>query len=155
MRRELTRKGIDMAKADGNQKTIVGQIHPDVLSFTVGKDPVLDLELAVWDCLGTAAHVTMLSKMRVTPPIMGTEERNRVVAALVEIIREVRDGTFSITETDQDVHLAVERRLTERLTERTIAPVPSGELSSTTRMSAWGTTWWIWGISKATFSASL
>ncbi|MFA6632229.1 MAG: lyase family protein, partial [Kiritimatiellia bacterium] len=104
-----------MAKADGNQKTIVGKIHPDVLSFTVGKDPVLDLELAVWDCLGTAAHVTMLSKMRVTPPIMGTEERNRVVAALVEIMREARAGAFTITEADQDVHLAVERRLTERL----------------------------------------
>ena len=104
-----------MLKAGGNQKTIVGQIHPDVLSFTVGKDPVLDLELAEWDCLGTAAHVTMLSKMRVAPPIMGTEERKRVIAALVEIMREARAGTFTITEADQDVHLAVERRLTERL----------------------------------------
>ena len=63
------------------QKTIVGKIHPDVLGFTVGKDPVLDIDLAVWDCLGTAAHVTMLSKMRVKPAILGTAERNRVVAA--------------------------------------------------------------------------
>ena len=56
-----------MKKRADAQKTIVGTIHPDVLAFTVGKDPVLDLDLAVWDCIGTAAHVTMLSKMRVQP----------------------------------------------------------------------------------------
>jgi len=104
-----------MKKTASGQKTIVGKIHPDVLSFTVGKDPVLDLDLAVWDCLGTAAHVTMLSRMRVKPAILGTEERNRVVAALVDVIREAQSGDFTITEADQDVHLAVERRLTERL----------------------------------------
>ena len=104
-----------MKKTANGQKTIVGKIHPDMLSFTVGKDPVLDLDLAVWDCLGTAAHVTMLSKMRVKPAILGTEERNQVVGALVEVIREAQSGGFTITEADQDVHLAVERRLTERL----------------------------------------
>ena len=98
-----------------DQKTLIGQINPDVLAFTVGKDPVLDLDLAVWDCLGTAAHVTMLSRMRVTTPILTTEERNRVVAALSDIIAEARAGKFTITAADQDVHLAVERRLTERL----------------------------------------
>lgn len=104
-----------MKKMANGQKTIVGKIHPDVLSFTVGKDPVLDLDLAVWDCLGTAAHVTMLSRMCVKPAILGTEERSRVVAALVDVIREAQSGRFTITEADQDVHLAVERRLTERL----------------------------------------
>jgi argininosuccinate lyase len=106
-----------MKKETASQKTIVGKIHPDVLAFTVGKDPVLDLDLAVWDCLGTAAHVTMLSRMRVRPAVLGTAERNRVIAALAEVIREIRDGEFRITQADQDVHLAVERRLTERLGE--------------------------------------
>ena len=46
-----------------NAKTVVGAIDPDVLAFTVGQDPVLDLRLAEWDCYGTAAHVTMLSRM--------------------------------------------------------------------------------------------
>lgn len=106
-----------MKKTESGQKTLVGRIHPDVLSFTVGKDPVLDLALVTWDCLGTAAHVTMLSKMRVKPAILGTEERNRVVTELAEVIRDAQAGTFTITEADQDVHLAVERRLTERLGE--------------------------------------
>ena len=39
-------------------------VDPDVLTYTVGEDPVLDLELAKWDCMGTAAHVTMLSEMK-------------------------------------------------------------------------------------------
>lgn len=99
------------------ERTILGSIHPDVLSFTVGKDTVLDRALAVWDCVGTAAHVTMLSRMKVEPVIFSEAERVEVVAALVEVIGEIRGGSFNITTADQDVHLAVERRLTERLGE--------------------------------------
>ena len=98
-----------------NKKTIVGKINPDVLSFTVGLDPVLDLSLAVWDCLGTAAHVTMLSKMRVKPAILSAADKDKIIRALNEIMAEAEQGKFTITEADQDVHLAVERRLTERL----------------------------------------
>ncbi len=104
-----------MESKSENKKTLVGKINPDVLSFTVGLDPVLDLNLAVWDCLGTAAHVTMLSKMKVKPAILSDAEKKKVIRALNEIITEVRQGAFTITEADQDVHLAVERRLTERL----------------------------------------
>ena len=63
-----------------NRKTVVGAIDPDVLAFTEGKDPILDLALAQWDCIGTAAHVTMLSRMEVAPAIFSREERNAVVA---------------------------------------------------------------------------
>ena len=91
-----------------NKKTIVGKINPDVLSFTVGHDPVLDLNLAVWDCIGTAAHVTMLSKMKVKPAILSTTDKDKVIKALNEIIAEAKQGGFTITEADQDVHLAVE-----------------------------------------------
>lgn len=95
--------------------TTVGKINPDVLAFTEGKDPVLDLALAEVDCLGTAAHVTMLTRMVFKPTLFTPEQRNAVVAALADIIAEARRGDFTITAADQDVHLAVERRLTERL----------------------------------------
>ena len=49
------------------EKTITGDVDPDVLEYTVGDDPVLDMDLVRWDCLGTAAHVTMLSEMPVAP----------------------------------------------------------------------------------------
>ena len=95
--------------------TTVGKINPDVLAFTEGKDPILDLALAEVDCLGTAAHVTMLTRMAFKPTLFTPEQRNAVVAALADIIDEARRGDFTITAADQDVHLAVERRLTERL----------------------------------------
>ena len=95
--------------------TTVGAIDPDVLSFTVGKDPVLDLDLAEWDCLGTAAHATMLCRMRYEPRIFTVVDRNAVVAELARIAADARAGRFAITEADQDCHLAIERTLTERL----------------------------------------
>ena len=48
--------------AKQSKTTLIGKIHPDVLAFTVGQDPVLDLELAEWDCLGTAAHVATVAR---------------------------------------------------------------------------------------------
>ena len=96
-------------------KTLIGAIDADVLAFTVGKDPVLDLRLVEWDCLGSAAHVTMLSRISVKPVLFTKAERDAVVAGLVEIMRASREGSFKITEEDQDCHLAIERTLTEKL----------------------------------------
>lgn len=104
-----------MKKTSSGTSTVVGAIDPDVLSFTVGKDPVLDLDLAEWDCIGSAAHATMLSKMKFQPRIFTPEERNAVVAELAKIAALARDGKFTITEADQDCHLAIERTLTEAL----------------------------------------
>ena len=104
-----------MKKNIQGTSTVVGAIDPDVLSFTVGKDPVLDLDLAEWDCIGSAAHATMLSKMKFKPRIFSVEERNAVVVELAKIAEDARTGRFVITEADQDCHLAIERTLTERL----------------------------------------
>ena len=96
-------------------KTLIGAIDADVLSFTVGKDPVLDLRLVEWDCLGSAAHVTMLSRIPIKPVLFTKPERDAIVAGLVDIMRASREGSFKITEEDQDCHLAIERTLTEKL----------------------------------------
>ena len=97
------------------EKTITGDVDPDVLDYTVGDDPVLDMDLVTWDCLGTAAHVTMLSEMPVTPPVVTKDEAARVRAALAQVVAAAQAGDFTIEESDQDVHMAVERRLTETL----------------------------------------
>jgi argininosuccinate lyase len=98
-----------------NRKTTVGVIDETVLAFTAGKDVVLDLALVTADCIGSAAHVTMLSKMPVKPRLFSKAERDAVVAGLVDILRASAAGRFKITLEDQDVHLAVERTLTEKL----------------------------------------
>ncbi|MCL1856434.1 MAG: argininosuccinate lyase [Kiritimatiellaeota bacterium] len=96
-------------------KTTVGDIDADILAFTVGKDPLLDVELVEWDCVGSAAHATMLAAMTVSPPILTKAQCRAVIRELGRIVEASRRGEFVITEADQDVHLAVERTLTERL----------------------------------------
>jgi argininosuccinate lyase len=95
------------------QKTTVGTINEEVLGFTAGRDVELDINLVQADCIGTAAHVTMLSKMK--PPVITPAERKKVIAGLKEIMALADEGKFKIRLADQDVHLAVERTLTEKL----------------------------------------
>ncbi len=99
------------------RKTTVGNIDEDVLRFTVGKDPELDLELAEADCIGSAAHATMLARMRLPKRLFSDAERRRIIRSLVGVIRSIRSGRFRISMDDQDVHMAVERLLTAELGE--------------------------------------
>ena len=99
------------------KKTITDRtIDADILAYTVGDDPVLDLALAKWDCMGTAAHVTMLSEMKgLKRPVVTKAEAAKVRKALGEIVALADKGGFRIRVDDQDVHMAVERMLTEKL----------------------------------------
>ena len=99
------------------KKTITDNtIDADILAYTVGEDPVLDLALAKWDCMGTAAHVTMLSEMKgLKKPIVTKQEAAKVRKELGRIVKLAAAGKFEIRVDDQDVHMAVERLLTEKL----------------------------------------
>ncbi len=97
------------------QKTTVGTINNETLAFTAGRDVELDHALITVDCIGTAAHVAMLSKMPLTPRLITEAERKQVIAGLVEIIGLAQQNKFKIRLADQDVHLAVERTLTKKL----------------------------------------
>ncbi|MBR4523748.1 MAG: argininosuccinate lyase [Kiritimatiellae bacterium] len=91
-------------------------VDPDVLAYTVGQDPVLDRELAVWDCMGTAAHVTMLANLKgLKRPVVTMREAALVRKELGKIAKQAGKGGFEIRVEDQDVHMAVERLLTEKL----------------------------------------
>ena len=97
------------------RKTTVGEVDADVLAYTTGQDRVLDLALVEADCLGTAAHVAMLARMPVRPPLLTAADARRVAAELRGIAAAAAAGKFKISIADQDVHLAVERCLTEKL----------------------------------------
>jgi len=106
------------AKTNAKAKRTItdNQVDPDILSYTVGDDTVLDQKLVLWDCLGTAAHVTMLSEMKgLKKPIVTKAEAAKVRKELAKIVDLSLVGKFVIREDDQDVHMAVERMLTERL----------------------------------------
>ena len=97
------------------RNTTVGVVDSNVLAYTAGQDRVLDMALVEADCFGTAAHVTMLSRVPVKPSLMTAKDARRVIAELRNILADAAAGRFTITLEDQDVHLAVERRLTEKL----------------------------------------
>ena len=97
------------------RKTTVGVVEEEVLAYTAGKDRWLDRALIEADCMGTAAHVAMLSRVPVKPPLVSAKAAKIVVAELRAILVDAAAGRFEIGLEDQDVHLAVERRLTEKL----------------------------------------
>lgn len=100
-----------------SKHTMIGTIRADVLAYTAGKDAELDACLVDADCIGSAAHVTMLAGLPLRPRIFSARDNARIVTELVRIMRRARKGAFKITLQDQDVHLAVEQELTRRLGE--------------------------------------
>ena len=104
-----------MAKKNTQRKTTVGVVDAEVLAYTAGRDVELDRNLIVADCVGTAAHVTMLARMPKKCRVLSPADAKRVVAELVSVLQRAKAGKFKITLEDQDVHLAVERNLTAKL----------------------------------------
>lgn len=68
-----------------------------------------DRRLAAVDIVGTRAHVAMLAACG----IVTAEEHAVISAALDRVGQELDDGAFAFTPTDEDIHTAVERRVTE------------------------------------------
>src|SRR5947209_13026302 len=77
------------------------QIH----AFTVGDDPVTDLELFPFDIEGSAAHARMLGECGLLP--------ESDAKALVSRLRELREAKFTITREEEDCHTALEHSLGE------------------------------------------
>jgi argininosuccinate lyase len=61
------------------------------------------------DIAGSRAHVSGLARVA----LISNDERDAVLAALDQVEREIGDGSFAFLEADEDIHTAVERRITE------------------------------------------
>lgn len=68
-----------------------------------------DRRLAAEDLAGSRAHVTMLAAVG----ILTDAERDSVLDALDTVAAELADGSFAFVPSDEDIHTAVERRVTE------------------------------------------
>ena len=68
-----------------------------------------DLELIEYDLTGSIAHAKMLAKTK----IISDEEAQQLESGLSQIRQEYRNGDFNPGVEAEDVHFAVERRLTE------------------------------------------
>jgi argininosuccinate lyase len=83
--------------------------HPLVEAFTSSYP--IDCRLYRYDIAGSIAHCRMLAKQR----IIGTRDAQRIVAGLRAIEREFERGSFRVRREDEDIHMAVERRLIEKI----------------------------------------
>jgi argininosuccinate lyase len=70
-----------------------------------------DWRLASYDLAGSRAHARVLHRAG----LLADDELAQMLAALDDLDRAVRDGTFVATAADEDVHTALERGLIERL----------------------------------------
>ena len=68
-----------------------------------------DIELIEYDLTGSVAHAKMLAHTG----IITSEEADTLVQGLETIRQEHRDGNFNPGVEEEDVHFAVERRLTQ------------------------------------------
>ena len=85
------------------------QLH----SFTVGQDPITDLQLMPFDTEGSAAHARMLGETGLLPEA----EARALVGALAQLRQEALQGLIPILPEEEDCHTALEHALTERLGE--------------------------------------
>lgn len=79
--------------------------------FTIGKDKILDLDLAFFDVLGSIGHVKMLEKIG----LLTTQETSPLLAELEKIKTQAQEGSFQLEEGVEDCHSQIELQLTRAL----------------------------------------
>lgn len=79
----------------------------ELMAFTVSLP--FDSRLAGDDIVGSRAHVRGLTRAG----ILTDAERDAVLGALDTVEAELASGAFAFVESDEDIHTAVERRVTE------------------------------------------
>jgi argininosuccinate lyase len=86
-----------------------GSLHPAIAAFNASIG--FDIELIEYDLTGSQAHAQMLGKQG----ILSSAEAEQLVQGLEQIRQEYRQGLFHPGIEDEDVHFAVEKRLTALL----------------------------------------
>ena len=72
-----------------------------------------DQRLYRYDIEGSMAHCRMLAHQG----LLSAEEADTLIQGLSEILREIDNGSFVFDDTQEDVHMAIEQRLMEKVGE--------------------------------------
>jgi argininosuccinate lyase len=84
--------------------------EPQHANFRALNDSIaFDWRLGPYDVEQSRAHASMLAAQG----IISGEERDELLGGLEQVAAELRDGMFPFAEGDEDIHMAIERRLTE------------------------------------------
>lgn len=81
--------------------------------FDLSRSVHFDWRLAPYDLRASLAHLAVLE----SSGLLTSEVSAKIRSALLELIEEVASGAFTYNDTDEDVHSALERGLTEKLGE--------------------------------------
>ncbi len=83
--------------------------NPIMEAFT--SSLAFDKRLALYDIRGSIAHCRMLVKQN----ILTSAEGEKIVKGLENVRRELERQSFVFLPSDEDIHMAIERRLTEKI----------------------------------------
>jgi argininosuccinate lyase len=84
---------------------------PNVEKFTSSIH--YDRRLYSYDIEGSVAHATMLAKQN----IISKNEAAKIVSALKNILEDIEKGKITFSPADEDIHMAIERELINRIGE--------------------------------------
>ena len=85
-------------------------VDPQHADFRAFNDSIsFDRRLAPYDIAQSRAHASMLAAQG----IISDAERDELLQGLDQVERELNDHVFPFSDSDEDIHMAIERRLTE------------------------------------------
>ncbi len=82
-----------------------------VLRYTAGEDHLLDERLVAFDVRGSIAHAEMLA----ATGLITTQDCAGITAGLNDLLESFDNGEWTISLADEDVHTALETRLTDAI----------------------------------------
>jgi argininosuccinate lyase len=88
-------------------------IDKQIENFTVGNDREIDMHIAKYDVQASLAHAVMLASIG----IISANELKDLKRGLIEIGADIKNGTFVIEASFEDVHSKIEWELTHKLGE--------------------------------------
>ena len=92
-----------------------GGVHPAL--DAINRSYAFDCRMWFEDIEGSRAHARMLAATAVLPQ----DAVENILSGLDQVAREFELGTFAAQDDDEDIHMAVERRLVELIGEGTTA----------------------------------
>ncbi|MFQ3608519.1 MAG: argininosuccinate lyase [Chloroherpetonaceae bacterium] len=100
-------------KQKANQKLWGGRFKEELnaLAFDFSKSIHIDKRLYREDIAGSLAHVEMLAQRGILAP----SEANQIGRGLREIEKEIEEGIFNFENGQEDIHMAIEQRLHEKI----------------------------------------
>jgi argininosuccinate lyase len=109
------RKRAARTQPAGGEALLRGRFASEVHPALAAINNSLDVDSRLWaeDIVGSIAHARMLGETGILP----ARAVARILKGLQAVAQEIADERFDVHDGDEDIHMAVERRLTELIGE--------------------------------------